>query len=122
MLKNVFKGSTNDRVHLCTNFKRLIEGVAAQSFITETTLSDVTPYECDQITASYLDGLVTNHSRPSHLYQLVALFFLAPSVLVYKYRLGREAIHTLMKQIELSFARGQVAPGEAVGVIAAQSL
>jgi DNA-directed RNA polymerase II subunit RPB1 len=122
VLKNVFKGSTNDRVHLSTNFKRLIEGVAAQSFITETTLSDVTPYECNQITSAYLDGLDTNHSRPSHLYRLVARFFLAPSVLVYKYRLGREAIHTLMKQIELSFARGQVSPGEAVGVIAAQSL
>jgi len=122
LLKNVFKGMATDRVHLATNFKRLIESVAAQSFITDTTLSDVTPYECDQITGGYLASLDTSHSKPSPLYLLAAAFFLAPSVLVYKYRLGREAIHVLMKQVELSFARAQVAPGEAVGVIAAQSL
>lgn len=122
VLENVFMNSTSDRVHLATNFKRLIESVAAQSFISETTLSDLTPLECYQITSQYLDSLTTLHSRPSELYRLVAFYFLAPTVLIYKYRLGREAVHSLMKQIELSFARGQVAPGEAVGVIAAQSL
>ena len=122
VLENVFANSTSNQVHLTTNFKRLIEGVAAQSFISKTTLSNITPLECYQITSEYLNGLTTLHSHPSELYRLVAFFFLAPSVLIYKYRLGREAVHSLMKLIELSFARGQVAPGEAVGVIAAQSL
>jgi DNA-directed RNA polymerase II subunit RPB1 len=122
LLKNVFRGEATSRVHLPTNFRRLIESVAAQCFVSQDTLTDITPLECYQIVTTELGKLHTRHSRPSPLYMLAAWFFLAPTILLQRYRMNRTAVVALMGRIRLSFARGQVAPGEAVGIIAAQSI
>lgn len=122
ILKNVFRGESNNKVHLPTNFRRLVESVAAQCFTAEDTLSNVTPYECYTMVHETLAKITQKHSRPSELYRLVMMFSLAPSVLIRRNRLNREALRSLLARVELSFARGQVAPGEAVGIIAAQSI
>ena len=122
LLSNVFRGQTNNQVHLPTNFKRLIESVAAQCFVGPDSLSDITPVECHALAQETLGRLIQPHSRPSPLYTLLFNYYLLPSVLLRRYRLDRAAVTALLARVELSFARGQVSPGEAVGIIAAQSI
>jgi DNA-directed RNA polymerase II subunit RPB1 len=122
LLNNVFRGETGSTVHLPTNFNRLITSIAAQCFVGAGSLSDITPVECNELTSEAFKRLSRSHARPSQLYSLVYAFSLAPSVLIAKHRLDRTSIQALLARVELSFARAQVAPGEAVGIIAAQSI
>ena len=49
LLQNVFKNQASGKIHLPTNFKRIIESIAAQFFISKDSISDITPIELSLI-------------------------------------------------------------------------
>jgi DNA-directed RNA polymerase II subunit RPB1 len=122
LLNNVFKNQAASKVHLPTNFKRIIESVAAQFFINKESLSNVTPLECRGITRKTHEFFKKAYTSPSDLFLLAYTFFMTPANLIGKYRLNKSAIEALCDRVRLSFCRAQVDPGEAVGVVAAQSI
>ena len=122
LLQNVFKNQASSKIHLPTNFKRIIESIAAQFFISKDSVSDLTPIECREITEKTNQFFKKAYTSPSELYLFTYAFFMTPANLIGKYRLNKSAIIALCDRIQLSFCRAQVDPGEAVGVVAAQSI
>jgi DNA-directed RNA polymerase II subunit RPB1 len=122
ILKNVFQNMSSNTVHLPTNFRRLINSVGAQLFINKDSVSDITPVECWKITSQTIESLKRTYSSPSPLYEIAFIFFTSPANLIVKNRFSRAAVIALMDRIKLSFSKAQVDPGEAVGIVAAQSI
>ena len=85
LLQNVFKNQASGKIHLPTNFKRIIESIAAQFFISKDSISDITPIECREITEKTHQFFKKAYTSPSELYLLAYAFFMTPANLIGKY-------------------------------------
>ena len=123
IVKNVFKMRDNNNVHLPVCFTHIINNVQGMQHITKNSMVDVTPLDVyDMIEDNYkiLEGLY--YAPPTELFKAMYYYYLSPKELLVIKRFNKKALTVLLETITLMYKRALVAPGEMVGMIAAQSI
>jgi len=121
--KNVFQNKDNNSINIPVAFQYLINNVQGQQFINSGSMVDITPLEVFTIIDNTFKLLESNfYVKPTHLFKIAYYFNLSPNNLLMVKKFNKKTIQILMDQIILSYKQAIVAPGEMVGIIAAQSI
>jgi len=122
LVDKVFNNKTNKMVRLPVAFNYLIENVKGQQNINSKSMVDVTPYEALKIIDSGFEQLNMHYVKPTELFKLTYYYYLSPKTLLMVKRFNKDALTLLVEQVILKYKEAIVAPGEMVGLIAAQSI
>ena len=123
IVKNVFKMRDNNNVYMPVCFTHIINNVQGMQHITKNSMVDITPLDVyDMIEDNYkiLEGLY--YAPPTQLFKAMYYYYLSPKELLVIKRFNKKALTVLLETITLMYKRALVAPGEMVGMIAAQSI
>ena len=123
IIKNVFKNKGDSIVNVPVAFAHIINNVQGNQNISPNSIVDITPmeaYEMIEFTYSNLEKI--RCAIPNELFKTLYYFNLSPKELLYVKRFNKAALTILLDTITLNYKRAIVAPGEMVGMIAAQSI
>jgi len=123
LLNNVFDGRDDKTIRIPVAFEHIIKNIQGQQFINSNSMVDITPYEAYEIinyTFQRLEAIT--YVKPTNLFKLAFYYHLSPKELLTVKRFNRIALMALMEEIITVYKRAIVAPGEMVGLIAAQSI
>ena len=120
---NVFRDRNNDSVNISVGFYHIINTVQGQQNINAVSMVDITPLEAYNIIDETYERLMKlRYVQPTELFKVAFYYNLSPSILLMVKRFNRVALNILMDRIVLAYKQSIVAPGEMVGIIAAQSI
>ena len=126
IIEKVFKHKDNDIVHLPVSFHNIIENIRGQyigEIDSSTTLVDITPLEFYEIVDSGFEKIESIHYvPPTDLFKSIYYYYLNPNSLLYKKRFNKKTLAILIEIIITNYKKAIIAPGEMVGIIAAQSI
>ncbi len=123
IIKNVFNMRDNKKVHIPVAFQYIINNTQGQQFINVNSLVDITPMEAFDIIDSAFERINNlTYIKPTKLFKTMFYYFLTPKELLMVKRFNRKTLTTLMENIIIGYKKAIVAPGEMVGMIAAQSI
>ena len=123
VMKNIFNNRSGSKIHIPVSFTNIINNVQNQQNIQSNSLVDITPYEALQLIDGKFEELERLHyAKPNDLFKTVYYYYLSPKDLLMVKRYNRKALIILLDQIELIYKKSLIAPGEMVGMIAAQSI
>ena len=123
IVKNVFKNTDNKMVHIPVSFQHIINNVQGLQNINKNSLVDITPLETFTLLENNYKNLEKiTYAKPSELFKVMYYFHLSPKELLTVKRFNRKSIITLLETITSVYKNAIVAPGEMVGMIAAQSI
>ena len=123
IVEDVFEGRDNMVIHIPVAFTYLVDNVRGQQMINEHSTVDITPLECFRmIDKGFEDLKAIAMAPPSDLFEVAYYYHLAPMNLLLKKRFNRVALAALLSEVSLAYKQAIVAPGEMVGIIAAQSI
>jgi DNA-directed RNA polymerase II subunit RPB1 len=123
IIENVFHNKDNSIVHIPVSFMHIINNIQGQQNINKNSLVDITPLEANEMinnTFSALEKIA--YCPPTMLFKTVFYYYLSPKELLVIKRFNKKALTILLDTIILSYKQAIVAPGETVGMIAAQSI
>ena len=123
IMEMVFKNRTNSKVYLPVAFSYIINNIQSQQNIQSNSLVDITPLEAFELIDNTFNQLnMLRYAQPNELFKAVYYFYLSPKDLLMVKRYNRKALIILLETIVLQYKRAIIAPGEMVGMIAAQSI
>lgn len=124
IVKHVFKmRDDNNGVHTPVAFRHVINNIQGQHFINGNSLVDITPLEAfDIVDEGYERIKSIYYAPPSELFKAMYYYYLTPKDLILVKRFNKSALKILVDKIVLGYKQAVVAPGEMVGMIAAQSI
>jgi DNA-directed RNA polymerase II subunit RPB1 len=123
IVKNVFKMRDNKGVHMPVCFTHIINNVQGMQNITKNSMVDITPIDVyDMIEDKYKELESLHYVPPTELFKAMYYYYLSPKELLVVKRFNKKALTILLDTIVLMYKRAIVAPGEMVGMIAAQSI
>lgn len=123
IVKNVFKMRDNKNVHMPVCFTHIINNVQGMQHITKNSMVDITPLDVyDMIEDNYKVLERLYYAPPTQLFKAMYYYYLSPKELLVIKRFNKKALTVLLETITLMYKRALVAPGEMVGMIAAQSI
>lgn len=123
LVTNVFHGRDDNSINIPVAFQYIMNNVHGQQFLNSTSLVDITPLETYKILDATFDKLrKITYVQPTELFKLAFYYNLTPRELLTVKRFNRKSLLILMDKIILSYKQSIVAPGEMVGIIAAQSI
>jgi DNA-directed RNA polymerase II subunit RPB1 len=123
IVKNVFKMRDNKGVHMPVCFTHIINNVQGMQNITKNSMVDITPIDVyDMIEDKYKELESLLYAPPTELFKVMYYYYLSPKELLVVKRFNKKALTILLDTIVLMYKRAIVAPGEMVGMIAAQSI
>ena len=123
IVKNVFKMRDNKGVHMPVCFTHIINNVQGMQNITKNSMVDITPIDVyDMIEDKYKELESLHYAPPTELFKAMYYYYLSPKELLVVKRFNKKALTILLDTIVLMYKRAIVAPGEMVGMIAAQSI
>ena len=123
IIKNVFKNKGDSVVNCPVAFVHLINNTIGQQNITSNSITDLTPLEAfDMIELYYSNMEKIRCAVPTELFKTLYFYYLSPKDLLMVKRFNRAALIALLENITVSYKRAIVAPGEMVGMVAAQSI
>lgn len=123
IISKVFKNKDNKVINLPVPFFHIINNIQGQQNINSKSMVDITPLEVFEIierTYSNLEKLY--YSKPNELFKVLYYYYLSPKDLLMNKRFNKKAIEILCLSIVNQYKKAIVAPGEMVGIIAAQSI
>ena len=123
IIENVFKNKSDSIVSIPVAFANIINNIQGQQSINSNSIVDITPLEAFQMiedTYSKLEKI--RCAVPTALFKTLYFFNLSPKELLIVKRFNRAALTILLDTIIATYKRAIVAPGEMVGMIAAQSI
>jgi len=123
IVKNVFNSKSEKIVRVPVAFAYIIQNIIGQQGINKNSLVDITMLEAfDMIEETFnkLEKIV--YASPNKLFKILFYYYLSPKDLLLNKRFNKKALEILLDTIILSYKRALVAPGEMVGMIAAQSI
>jgi DNA-directed RNA polymerase II subunit RPB1 len=122
LMIHVYNNKDDITVYSPVAFKYIINNIQAQYNIDSKTLVDITPFEIGELVNYTLTRLNKLHyAPPTLLFTSLYHYYLSPKELLIK-RFNRAAIVVLLDTIEFTYKKTLCAPGEMVGMIAAQSI
>ena len=123
IVKNVFKNKGDSVVNCPVAFSYLINNVIGQQNINGNSVSDITPLEVfEMIEKCYSNLEKIRCAVPTALFKTLYFYYLSPKDLLFVKRINRAALTILLENIAVNYKRAIVAPGEMVGMVAAQSI
>jgi DNA-directed RNA polymerase II subunit RPB1 len=123
IVKYVFQNKNNSRVHLPVAFSFIINNIKNQFKLSKNSVVDITPLEAFDLIESKYDELKSiYYSPPTKLFEILYYYYLSPRELLIIKRFNRASLTYLLDYINTIYKRSIVAPGEMVGMIAAQSI
>ena len=123
IVKMVFSDKDNSNINLPVAFQYMIKNVQGQQLINANSMCDITPLEALQIIDDAFAQLTAlRYASPTELFKVAYYYNLSPKDLLMIRRFNRKALLTLTTEIVSTYKRSLVAPGEMVGIIAAQSI
>ena len=123
IIKYVFKNKGDSVVNSPVAFMHIINNVMGQQNINASSIVDITPLEAfEMIEDTYSNLEKIRCAVPTRLFKTLYYFSLSPKDLLIVKRFNRAALSVLLETISLNYKRAIVAPGEMVGMIAAQSI
>ena len=123
IVKYVFKNKGDSVVNTPVAFMHIINNVMGQQHINSSSNVDITPLEAFEM----IEGMYSHLEKircavPTRLFKTLYYYYLSPKDLLIVKRFNRAALSILLETISLNYKRAIVAPGEMVGMIAAQSI
>lgn len=123
IVKNVFNFKDEKMVRVPVAFTHIINNVMGQQGINSNSLSDITILECfEMVELCFAQLEKLYYASPNQLFKTLYYFHLSPKELLFVKRFNKAAINVLLETIALHYKRAIIAPGEMVGMIAAQSI
>ena len=123
ILKYVFNNKNEDSVNIPVNFQRIITNIKHQLNIQSNSMVDVTPLDCFDIIEKCKKQLYSLRSvQPTPLFELLFDYYMSPKELLMTHKFNRNGLVVLTTAIIANYKKAIVAPGEMVGMIAAQSI
>lgn len=123
IIKNIFNFKSDKVVRLPVAFMHIIQNVMGQQNVNPNSLVDITMLEAfDIIEETYNSLLKIHYAKPTELFKVMYFYYLSPKDLLLNKRFNKKALDILLQTIVLDYKRSIVAPGEMVGMIAAQSI
>jgi len=123
IVKYIFKNKGESVVHSPVAFSYIIHNIMGQQRITGNSVVDITPLEAMQMIDAMFANLEKIQSAPpTLLFKTLYYFHLSPKDLLFVKRFNQTALTVLLETIAINYKRAIVAPGEMVGMIAAQSI
>lgn len=123
LIKHVFKYKNNSSVNSPVAFKHIINNITGQQNINANSVVDLTLLDAyNMIEESYTILESIRCAPPTELFKVLYNYYLAPKDLLYNKRFNKAALTILLETIIVNYKRAIVAPGEMVGMIAAQSI
>ena len=123
LVKYIFNYKNNSNVNIPVNFKRIITNIKHQLNINGNNLCDITPLECLNILQKYKNNLnKIVFSKPTDLFFTLFDYYLCPKELLIHHRFNKKSLEVLLNTIVVNYKKAIVAPGEMVGMVAAQSI
>jgi DNA-directed RNA polymerase II subunit RPB1 len=126
IIDKVFKHKDNEVVHLPVSFHNIIENIYGQYIgraNDAATFVDITPLEFYEIVDGGFEKIESIHYvPPTDLFKCVYYYYLNPTTLLYKKRFTKKTLKILIEIIITNYKKAIIAPGEMVGIIAAQSI
>ena len=121
VVKNVFKNIYKSSVNLPVSFINIINNIAGNQ--EENIIIDITPLEVFKMIEENLEKLnMLHYCKPNELFKILYFYYLSPKELLMHKKLTRKSIISLLMTINTSYKKSIIAPGEMVGMIAAQSI
>jgi DNA-directed RNA polymerase beta' subunit len=123
IVKNVFGNKSDKIVRMPVAFSYIIQNIMGQQSISQNALVDITMYEAFvmiEYSFSKLERIV--FAPPTQLFKVLYYYYLSPKDLLINKRFNKKSLEILLETIILDYKRSIVAPGEMVGMIAAQSI
>jgi DNA-directed RNA polymerase beta' subunit len=119
----VFKNKNTTDAYLPLSFSHIVANVAGMQKINKNSEVDVTPLETFIILEeTYTRFEQLEYAPPTELFKIMYYYSLTPRDLLMVKRFNRKALVALAEMMVLMYKRAIVAPGEMVGMIAAQSI
>ena len=117
VLKYLYKGSVN----LPVSFVNIINNVAGNQ--EENVIVDITPMEVFNMIEDNFEKLnMLTFNKPNALFKILYYYYLSPKELLMHKKLTKKSIELLLVLINDRYKKAIIAPGEMVGMIAAQSI
>jgi len=123
IVKNIFKDTDGKTVYIPVSFQHIINNIQGLQHINKNSMVDITPFEAFALienTFQNLEKIV--YAPPTELFKVMYYFHLSPTELLTVKRFNRKTLITLLEMITTVYKNAIVAPGEMVGMIAAQSI
>jgi len=122
-VQHVYNFRDTKTVNLPVAFQYIINNVIGQLSINQNSLVDITPAEAvDMIENMWSKLSNLSYSSPMLMFRALFVYYLSPRELLVVKRFNKKALSYLLDMIRLTYMKSIVAPGEMVGMIAAQSL
>ncbi len=123
LVKNVFGFRDNKSVNMPVSFLHIINNIQGQQYINVNSLVDITPLEAlEIIDAGFSQIMSIHYCQPNSLFKTLYYYYLTPKDLLMVKRFNLKALTVLIDHIVLAYKKAIIAPGEMVGMIAAQSI
>ena len=123
VVKRVFKNKDSATVHLPVAFQHIMNNVQGMLNINKNSMVDITPLETFNMIENNFEKLVKIRlTPPTELFKVMYYFYLTPKDLLMVKRFNKKALIVLLEMINKIYKNAIVAPGEMVGMIAAQSI
>ena len=128
IIKHVFKNLRESSVSMPVSFRHIINnihGVQCKNHEEDKkdTLVDISPLEYFQLIESTMKRLqMLHYSPPTKLFEVLFYYYLSPQDILLVRKLSKASIVLMLETIEKMYKLSLVAPGEMVGMIAAQSI
>jgi DNA-directed RNA polymerase II subunit RPB1 len=123
IIKYIFKYKDNNLISCPVAFQSIINNVIGQQNISINSMIDLTILEALTMIEDAYD--VLNKIRitpPTELFKTLFYFHLSPKELLFIKRVNKNTLSIILQLIILAYKKSIVAPGEMVGMIAAQSI
>lgn len=123
IMKYVFNNKNDRTIRSPVAFGFIINNIIGQQNINSNSLVDLTFMDAyNLINQNYEKLNKLYYNAPTELFKMLYYFHLSPKDLLLNKRFNRIALIVLLETINLTYKRSIVAPGEMVGIIAAQSI
>ena len=123
VIKNIFGYKSDKVVRVPVAFSYIIQNTIGQQNINVNSLVDITMLEAfEMIEGTFAKLQQIHYAPPTELFKVLYYYYLSPKDLLMNKRFNQKALEILLATIVLDYKRAIVAPGEMVGMIAAQSI
>jgi len=123
IIKSIFKYKDDSDVYCPVAFNYIIGNIQNQMFINSNSLIDLTFLDAfNMINETLLNLEKIYYVKPTDLFKTLYYYYLSPKELLFIKRFNKNALTVLLETISLVYKQSIVAPGEMVGIIAAQSI
>ena len=124
LIENVFNNNQGSTVHIPIAFSYIIQNIQNQQNIQSNSLVDITPLEAFTLIENVFNKIlsVSTYNKPNKLFKIMYDYYLSPKNLLIIKRFNKKGLKILLESIVYQYKKSIVAPGEMVGMIAAQSI